>query len=65
MVERLPSGWKPAGDGTIACPHRDLFVCAKCADVYPQVVNVYEAFFWVADESERAALIAELQANSL
>jgi hypothetical protein len=64
VVARLPSGWKPAGDGTVACPHRDLFVCAKCDAQHPEVVNVYEAFFWIPDEAERSAVIAEMEADS-
>jgi hypothetical protein len=28
------------------------------------VVNVYEAFFWIPDEAERSAVIAEMEADS-
>jgi hypothetical protein len=60
MAKRPPRGWKPISGGGVACPHRDLFVCADCQDNHVELVNVYEEFFWVGGEGERAELIAQL-----
>ncbi len=55
-MRQPPTGWKPGAMGSIVCPHRDLSVCSACASAYPEVVNVYEEFYWIADETERAEL---------
>jgi len=62
VSNRLPRGWKPVSGGGVACRHRDLSVCPECQDAHVVLVNVYEAFFWVRDEEERAELLDHLTA---
>lgn len=46
-------------DGSAVCRHRDLSVCPACA-TDPRYVEVVGAFYFVPDETERAALRASL-----
>ena len=55
-----PRGFREDASGAITCPHRDMTCCPACAAAHPQILDVLGAHFWVASETERAALVAEI-----
>jgi len=44
--------------GDLACKHRDVSCCASCAAAHCEIVDVCGQHFWIADEAERADLMA-------
>lgn len=48
-------------DGTAACRHRDLSVCADCA-MDPAIVEVVGAHYHLPDPAERDTRLGELRA---
>lgn len=55
-IRRPPKGWRTGHDGDLACPHRDVSVCADCARLHVEVIEIYGQHFWIASEAERAVL---------
>lgn len=62
MAQREPKKFRVGHSGDLACPHRDVTCCQKCADKYPEIVEVYGQHFWIADKRERDALKARMVA---
>jgi hypothetical protein len=59
---RIPRGWRYSGPNeSAACPHRDLSVCAECAERYAdRLVDVYGATYWMETDAERDDLLAHM-----
>ena len=53
----LPPGFRLGHDEQLACPHRDCSTCDDCVKAHPEIVEVFGAHFWMADEVERKDLI--------
>ena len=64
-MARKPKGFREGHTGNLACPHRDVTCCPQCAAKHPEIVEVYGQHFWIADQSERAALGRARDANAL
>jgi len=58
-MARKPKGFRTGHDDSLACPHRDVSVCRKCATQYAEIVEVYGRHYWIADVAERRALFTE------
>lgn len=56
--KRRPSGWSSAGNGCVACPHRDTTVCPDCATANEAhcVDTGGGAFFWYVNSDDAAEL---------
>lgn len=61
---RMPRGFRTnQSGGNIACPHRDVTCCPACAKAYVEIVEVYGQHFWMANQQEREAFIAEMKSS--
>jgi hypothetical protein len=58
LTQRPPRGFREQADGTLVCPHRDLYVCDTCATSSPGIVEVMGVHYWIPDPAERAELAA-------
>jgi len=58
---RLPKCFREGHDGSLAYPHRDVSTCEACERLYPQIVDVLGAHYWIDDPKEREALRSEVQ----
>ena len=47
-MARKPKGFRTGHDDSLACPHRDVSVCRKCATQYAEIVEVYGRHYWIA-----------------
>jgi len=47
-------------DGSVVCSHRDTTVCPSCQAAYPDLRNVYGAFFLMSNE-DYAAMLRRLE----
>lgn len=62
----LPRGWFENRDESVACPHRDMFVCPSCLASEPQAFELSGRTYWTYDADEFAeltALLVELETN--
>jgi len=60
---RIPAGWSLGHDDSLACPHRDLFVCDACqtGEHAHQIFTVYGLHYWAANATEATELQSMVQ----
>jgi hypothetical protein len=56
----LPHGWTAGHDGSVACPHHDLYVCPDCASAHDECVEVAGQTWWITDPDKRAIISSAL-----
>ncbi len=49
----LPHGFREGHQGDLACPHRDISCCPRCADHHPEIVDCLGVHYWIPDPVER------------
>lgn len=56
-MNNTPNNFKPQDDGSVACPHRDIYCCEDCVAAHPELVDVMGIHFWIADPADRLAFM--------
>ena len=57
---KMPKGFHEGHTGNLACQHRDVTCCQKCAGAHPEIIEVYGQHFWVDDPRDRANLVGSM-----
>lgn len=53
--------FRSQADGSLVCPHRDLFVCPACLTVSETLVDVFGQTYYIPDPAERTILATEME----
>ncbi len=56
-AKRKPAGFREGFAEELACSHRDMSVCDKCANKYANIVECYGVHYWMRSESELAEYV--------